>query len=97
VDPDVGEYVTILFWHSYAMPDNPKHGWWDTLLARVISVGKLVCCEVAKTTPSNFGEDYPIHWDGSPLRFVSPDRLFKNDQAARQYAALNQLPVPANL
>lgn len=97
VDPDVGDYVTILFWHQYAMPDNPKHGWWDTLLGRVVSAGKIVCCEVSKTTPSNFGEDYPIHWDGSPLRFVARDRLFVNETVAKMYAAINKLQPPANL
>jgi hypothetical protein len=97
IDPDIGQYVTILFWHQYPMPDNSKHGWFDTLVGRVVSAGKVICCEVSKTTPSNFGEDYPIHWDGSPLRFVNRDRIFVDEKTAKAYAAENKLQPPPNL
>lgn len=91
---EIGEYVSILFWHAYPMPGNNKHGWWDTLIGRVISYGKMIVCEVSPTTPVNFGEDQPVQWDRSPLRFVNPDRVFDSEQTAKRYAIEQKLEPP---
>lgn len=90
--PDVGDTVWVVFWRPTATVYQPKAGVWDTVPGTLVSAGaRKVCYELSNPSlPAHFGGD-GVH--GSPLRFVPPDRVFRDRDAATEAAKL--LPPPA--
>lgn len=90
--PDVGDAVWVVFWHPAPTHYQPKAGAWDTVPGTLVSAGpRRVCYELSNPDlPAHFGGDGVY---GSPLRFVPPDRVFRDRESASE--AAKQLPPPA--
>lgn len=75
-DPDVGDWVYLVFWRPFPMPGNDKNGSWQAYPVRVVIGGKKrICVEVTSSFPSHLGGDEEA-LAGSPHRFVDPQYVY---------------------
>lgn len=85
---DTGDLVHIVYWRPIPMPGKPDSGEWDVMTATLIAAGSKLCCELhVPSTPPWCGGAWEAP-PGSSLRFVDPDRAFRDEVAARKAASL---------
>ncbi len=90
---DSGDAVSVVCWRRHGLPDDADAGEWTVVTGRVVSVrtdGTLVCFEMDNPVLPFGGTLDPTY--NSPLRWTTPDRVFREQSQAEESA--RTLPRP---
>ena len=87
---EVGDWVWVLYWQPFQVGYQDK-GQWNTSLVRVVSAGRMVCCDLAgsampPTTDNEGGTP------GGSLYYAKPENVFADREAANSDAQTRTPP-----